>query len=133
MSETVSRINFIVTVGDLDNNHHMNNATYAAYFEQGRQDLFKRYSLDPLSLAPRGISLFVRKAEYFYAKPLEEGDEFAVETSFGEIEGRLFFISNQTMFHNGERVAASKTRYVFVDLKTGRHISPPKDLVEKLV
>jgi|WetSurMetagenome_2_1015567.scaffolds.fasta_scaffold558365_2 YbgC/YbaW family acyl-CoA thioester hydrolase len=133
MSKIISHISSVVNLQDTDANAHMNNAAYPWHFEQGRRDLFEKSKLDPLSLEPRAISLFVRSSIYRYHKPAKERDEVAIETSFGGIEDKFFVVTNQRMFLRDECVATSKTRYVFVDLKTKAHILPPVDLVEKIV
>jgi YbgC/YbaW family acyl-CoA thioester hydrolase len=132
MEKQISRIDFAVQPEDIDGNTHMNNAAYAVHFEQGRNDLFESCGLDPLSLEPRGITLYMRKANYTYRNPVKEKDELTIETSFEGIRHSKFIETSQRMFCGEKLVATSRAIYVFVELKTEKSVSPPVELVEKL-
>jgi acyl-CoA thioester hydrolase len=100
-----------VRFGDLDPNHHVNNATYATYFETSRVSLIR----DPqFGLMPPGLSWVLAhlaidfRAEVHWPGQVELG--LAVERL-----GRTSVTYDQAVFHNGVCAASARAITVLVD------------------
>lgn len=113
-----------VRYGDLDPNHHVNNASYSVYFETGRVSLIR----DPqFGLMPDGLSWVLAhlaidfKAEVHWPGTIELG--LAV-TRFG----RTSVTYDQVVFHNGQCAAQALSVTVLVD-RLSRKPTPLTDQI----
>ena len=116
----------------LDRNRHANNVRgHGCLFESSRERLLEERGLGADILRLRGLGLFVRRANYEFDSPVLQGDAVWVESQFG-YAGGVRIKSTQRMFHNGEQVSRAEAEYAFVNIKTGKPVRPPADLVEEL-
>jgi acyl-CoA thioester hydrolase len=114
-----------VRFADLDPNGHVNNATYASYFETGRVTLMKDRSYWAL---PPGISwVMVRLDMHFRAELHWPG---TIELGLGAVKfGRTSVSFDQVVFSEGRCVASARAITVLIDEAT-RKPTPLTDAIK---
>jgi acyl-CoA thioester hydrolase len=116
-----------VRYGDLDPNHHVNNATYSTYFETGRVSLIRN---PELGLMPKGLSWVLAhlaidfKAEVHWPGTVEFG--LAVSRI-----GRTSVTYDQVVFYNGRCAASALSVTVLVDERTRKPTPLTEDIITK--
>ncbi|MET0221322.1 MAG: thioesterase family protein [Tardiphaga sp.] len=120
------RLSDNVRFGDLDPNHHVNNAVYATYFETGRVTLMK----DPqYGLKPQGLTwVMVRLDMHFRAELRWPGQ---IELGLGVARlGRTSVTFDQVVFSGGICVAAALSVNVLIDETTRKPTPLTPELLE---
>ena len=116
-----------VRYGDLDPNHHVNNATYSTYFETGRVSLIRNPAF---GLMPPGLSWVLAhlaidfKAEIHWPGTVEFG--LAVSRL-----GRTSVTYDQAVFYNGQCAASALSITVLLDERTRKPTPLPDDIIRK--
>ncbi|MBU0906999.1 MAG: acyl-CoA thioesterase [Nanoarchaeota archaeon] len=128
-----SRHFYVVRQEHLDGNGHGNNTRcQGVFFEASREKVLACNGLGADVLREGGVALYVsRHLGGNFFRPIYLNDIVSVYTTF-EYAGGVRVTSEQRMVRRGEKVADARMEYVFVNVKTGRPIRPPADLVEKL-
>lgn len=105
------RLSDNVRFADLDPNQHVNNATYASYFETGRVTLMKDRSY---GLMPEGLGwVMVRLDMHFRAELHWPGK---IELGLGVVKfGRTSVSFDQVVFSEGRCVASARAVTVLID------------------
>ena len=105
------RLSDNVRFADLDPNQHVNNATYASYFETGRVTLMKDSSY---GLMPEGYGwVMVRLDMHFRAELHWPG---TIELGLGVVKfGRTSVSFDQVVFSQGKCVASARAVTVLID------------------
>jgi acyl-CoA thioester hydrolase len=105
------RLSDNVRFADLDPNQHVNNATYASYFETGRVTLMKDRSY---GLMPEGYGwVMVRLDMHFRAELHWPGK---IELGLGVVKfGRTSVSFDQVVFSQGKCVASARAVTVLID------------------
>ncbi|WJR76260.1 thioesterase family protein [Bradyrhizobium sp. NP1] len=122
------RVSDNVRFGDLDPNHHVNNAVYATYFETGRVALMKDRSY---GLLPPGLGwMMVRLDMHFRAELRWPGQ---IELGLGVARlGRTSVTFDQVVFSDGRCVASAQAVTVLIDEKTRKPTPLTAEIVENL-
>lgn len=122
------RVSDNVRFGDLDPNHHVNNAVYATYFETGRVALMKDRSY---GLLPPGLGwMMVRLDMHFRAELRWPGQ---IELGLGVAKlGRTSVTFDQVVFSDGRCVASAQAVTVLIDEKTRKPTPLTAEIVENL-
>ncbi|MBV9559945.1 MAG: acyl-CoA thioesterase [Bradyrhizobium sp.] len=117
-----------VRYGDLDPNHHVNNAVYATYFETGRVTLMKDGSR---GLMPPGRGwMMVRLDMHFRAELRWPG---TIELGLGVARmGRTSVTFDQVVFSQGKCVASAQSVSVFIDEATHRPVPLTDEVIAAL-
>jgi acyl-CoA thioester hydrolase len=116
-----------VRYGDLDPNHHVNNATYSTYFETGRVSLIRN---PEFGLMPKGLSWVLAhlaidfKAEVHWPGTVEFG--LAVSRI-----GRTSVTYDQVVFYNDQCAASALSVTVLVDEQTRKPVPLTEDIITK--
>jgi acyl-CoA thioester hydrolase len=122
------RVSDNVRFGDLDPNHHVNNAVYATYFETGRVALMKDRSY---GLLPPGLGwMMVRLDMHFRAELRWPGQ---IELGLGVARlGRTSVTFDQVVFSDGRCVASAQAVTVLIDEKTRKPTPLTAEIVKNL-
>ncbi len=108
------RLSDNVRFGDLDPNNHVNNATYATYFETSRVSLIR----DPrFGLMPPGLSWVLAHLAIDFRAEVHWPGEVELGLSVSGI-GRTSVTYDQAVFHNGACAASAVAITVLVDMKS---------------
>jgi acyl-CoA thioester hydrolase len=125
LDEYPYRLTDNVRFGDLDPNQHVNNASYATYFETGRVTLVKDRSY---GLMPPGLGwVMVRLDMHFRGELHWPG---TIELGLGVVKfGRTSVTFDQVVFSGGRCVASAQATTVLIDEVTRR----PTPLTEEIL
>lgn len=105
---------------------------YAQYFEMGRVEWLRNLGLSYSYMEKNGIMLPVVSLTINYKKPARYDDLLRVRTIFKkQVSVRIEF-DYEIFNENNELLTTGNSVLVFVDMKTGRPVSPPDYVLEKL-
>ncbi|MFT4116995.1 acyl-CoA thioesterase [Bradyrhizobium sp.] len=122
------RLSDNVRFGDLDPNHHVNNAVYATYFETGRVTLMKS---PEYGLTPRGLAWIMVRIDIHFRAELHWPN--TIELGLGVIKlGRTSVTFEQVVFSQGKCIASATSVGVMLDGATRRPAPLPAEVIEKL-
>jgi acyl-CoA thioester hydrolase len=108
------RLSDNVRFGDLDPNQHVNNATYATYFETGRVTLVKDISY---GLMPPGLGWVMVRLDMHFREELRWPG--TIELGLGVAKfGRTSVTFDQVVFSEGRCVASAQAVTVLIDERT---------------
>jgi acyl-CoA thioester hydrolase len=115
---------------DIDTANHVNNAVYFSYIEDCGMQVADHYGW-PLSRSQAaGWAAVAREHHIEYKQPALLDDELEISTWVapnGRISADRFY--NITRPRDGLQLAQARTRWVWIDLQTGRPIRIPTDFV----
>ena len=105
-----------VRFADLDPNQHVNNASYAVYFETGRVTLVKDKSM---GLMPPGLGWVMVRLDMQFRGELHWPG--TIELGLGVVKfGRTSVTFDQVVFSSGRCVASAQAATVLIDQGTRR-------------
>ena len=121
------RLSDNVRFADLDPNQHVNNATYASYFETGRVTLMKDRAY---GLMPEGLGwVMVRLDMHFRAELHWPG---RIELGLGVVKfGRTSVSFDQVVFSEGKCVASARAITVLIEEATRKPTVLTDEIREK--
>lgn len=105
---------------------------YAQYFEMGRVEWLRNLGVSYKSMEEAGIMLPVVSLSMNYKKPAKYDDLLRVRTIFKKQQGVKIEFDYEIYNENDELLTTGYSMLVFVDMKTGRPVSPPDYVKEKL-
>jgi acyl-CoA thioester hydrolase len=116
---------------DLDTARHVNNAVYFSYIEDCGLQVASHYGW-PLSRSQAaGWAAVAREHHIEYKHPALLDDELAISTwvaAHGRASADRFYTIAR--LSDGLQLAQARTRWVWIDLKTGRPIRIPEDFLK---
>jgi acyl-CoA thioester hydrolase len=113
---------------DTDCLGHINNATIATWFEEGRKDYFRFFNP---SLAPKDWNLIVARIEIDYLAQTHYQHDVSIHSSVEKI-GNSSFVIYQECHQEGKVVAKGKASLVHFDYKANKSLPIPDPIKEKL-
>ncbi|WP_226006301.1 acyl-CoA thioesterase [Natrinema salinisoli] len=111
-----------VRLRDIDFMGHVNNATYATYLEQAREDFFR----DVLDISLVETDTVLVHLEIEYVKPIEADDTVTVALRVPELGDSSIPIEYEIRA-NGSQAATAHTVQVLADPETGGSQSVPPE------
>lgn len=105
---------------------------YAQYFEMGRVEWLRNLGLSYSYMEKNGIMLPVVSLTINYKKPARYDDLLRVRTIFKKQASVKIEFDYEIFNENNELLTTGNSVLVFVDMKTGRPVSPPDYVLEKL-
>lgn len=105
---------------------------YAQYFEMGRVEWLRNLGLSYSYMENNGIMLPVVSLTINYKKPARYDDLLRVRTIFKKQTSVKIEFDYEIFNENDELLTTGNSVLVFVDMKTGRPVSPPDYVLEKL-
>ena len=106
----------------------MNNATYLSYFEVGRVEWLRATGQSYRDMEDRGRGLVVVEALLHYRRPAFFDDELTLRTTLADL-GKVALRFDYEVFKDGEQIVTGYTRHACVDLKTGKPVRMPEELL----
>jgi acyl-CoA thioester hydrolase len=106
---------------------------YAQYFEMGRVEWLRNLGLTYKEMESRGIMLPVVSLSLNFKKPARYDDLLTVKTIFKKQESVKIEFDYEIYNEQGELLTTGNSVLVFVDMKTGRPVTPPEYVTEKLL
>ncbi len=116
---------------DLDMMQHVHASRYLDYLLAARCDQMERcYGMGMDRFLARGLGWFTRVSHFEYKRPLKFGDRFLVRTWIREFYRDGVRVEFEMIRRdNGKRVAEGWCDFTLVDLRTGRAIPLPEDVL----
>jgi len=105
---------------------------YAQYFEMGRVEWLRNLGVSYADMEKDGIMLPVVSLTMNYKKPARYDDLLTVRTILKKQAGVKIEFDYEIYNENDELLTTGYSMLVFVDMKTGRPVSPPEYIKEKL-
>jgi len=125
LSDFPYRLTDNVRFGDLDPNQHVNNATYAVYFETGRVSLIR----DPAhGLMPAHASWVLVRLDIHFRAELHWPGTVDLGLAVTKL-GRTSATYEQAVFSEGRCVATANAVTVLVDRETRKPMPLPEDVI----
>jgi YbgC/YbaW family acyl-CoA thioester hydrolase len=117
---------------DIDMYNHVHNSKYFDYVLAARYDQMERcYGMGMEKFIELGYGWLVRSVFIDYKRPLKMSDYFLVRTGIETIDEKKcrvhFGILNKV---SGKTCADGWFDFVMIDLKTGKGVLIPKDIIE---
>lgn len=106
---------------------------YAQYFEMGRVEWLRNAGVSYKWMEDNGVMLPVVSLSMNYKKPARYDDVLTVKTIFKSQTSVKIEFDYEIYNEAGDLLTTAYSMLVFVDMKTGRPILPPKYVSDKLV
>lgn len=106
---------------------------YAQYFEMGRVEWLRNLGISYKWMEENGIMLPVVSLSMNYKKPARYDDLLTVKTIFKKQTSVKIEFDYEIYNENNELLTIGNSILVFVDMKTGRPVGPPKYVLEKIL
>lgn len=102
---------------------------YIPYFEIGRVEWLRNKGISYKSLEESGIALPIASMTLNYKKSAKYDDLLTVKTNFKKYSGVKIEFDCEIFNESGELLTNAYFLLVFVDIKTGKPISPPVEIL----
>jgi acyl-CoA thioester hydrolase len=106
---------------------------YAQYFEMGRVEWLRNLGISYKWMEDSGVMLPVVSLNINYKKPARYDDLLTVKTIFKSQTTVKIEFDYEIFNEKQELLTIANSILVFVDMKTGRPVSPPDYVKEKLL
>ncbi len=105
---------------------------YLPYFEIGRVEWLRNTGITYKSMEEDGIGLPIVSLKLDYKKPARYDDLLTIKTRFKSQSSVKIEFECAIENESGELLTTAWFLLVFVDIKTGRPVAPPKNVMEIL-
>lgn len=105
---------------------------YAQYFEIGRVEWLRSLGVSYKRMEELGVMLPVVSLTMNYKRPAKYDEDLTIRTIFKNCNGVKIEFDYELFNENNELLTTGYSMLVFVDMKTGKPISPPDYILEKL-
>ncbi|WP_026978301.1 acyl-CoA thioesterase [Flavobacterium tegetincola] len=105
---------------------------YAQYFEMGRVEWLRNMGVSYKWMEENGVMLPVVSLTMNYKKPARYDDLITVKTIFKSQTSVKIEFDYEIYNENQELLTIAHSVLVFVDMKTGRPITPPNYVLDKI-
>jgi acyl-CoA thioester hydrolase len=107
-------------------------ANYLRYLERGRTEWLRSLGVDQSQLLNEaGLAFAVRSVSVEYLKPARLDDQLAVVVEVESL-GRAQVFFAQRIERNGEALVTASVRVACLDIRRGRAVAIPGDLLAKI-
>jgi len=106
----------------------VNNANYLSYFEVARVEWLRATGHSYREMERRGRGLVVVEALVRYRRPAFFDDELTLRTELADL-GKVSLRFDYEVLRDGEPIATGHTRHACVDLRSGKPLRMPEELL----
>lgn len=124
------QIQIRVRYSETDQMQVVYHGNYAQYFELGRIELLRNKGISYKSMEENGIMLPVVSLTINYKKPALYDELLTLKTILKKIAGVKIEFDYELRNENDELLTIGNSILVFVDMKTGKPISPPSYILD---
>ena len=103
---------------------------YLPYFEIGRVEWLRNKGISYKSMEDIGIGLPIASLQLNYKKSAIYDDELTITTKFKSYSGVKIDFECEIHNQNNQLLTTAYFLLVFIDLNTGRPISPPQNVLD---
>jgi acyl-CoA thioester hydrolase len=119
-----------VRYGETDQMGVVYHGSYVPYFEIGRVEWLRNKGVSYKSLEESGIALPIVSMYLNYKKPARYDDVLTINTKLKKYSGVKIEFDCEIRSENEELLTTAHFILVFVDMKTGRPMVPPREILE---
>ncbi len=105
---------------------------YPLYYEVARTDMIKKIGWTYGEMEKSGVMMPVASLNVKYIRPAFYDDELTVKVAVKEFPTKKMNFEYEVFNEQGKLINTGSTTLVFVDMKTGKLINPPKEFTDKL-
>jgi acyl-CoA thioester hydrolase len=109
---------------DIDSAQHVNNAAYFHYLEEAGVEATAHFGWPMQRCTEAGFGIIARDIHIEYRLPALLGDSIEVETFVSDFK-RSTAVRNYQVRRGGDLLAQARTRFVWVDLSSGKPLRIP--------
>jgi acyl-CoA thioester hydrolase len=124
------QVDIRVRYGETDQMGVVYHGSYVPYFEIGRVEWLRNKGISYKTLEENGIALPIVSMTLNYKKPARYDDLITVKTTFKKYSGVKIEFDCEIWSEQNELLTTAYFLLVFIDMKTGKPIEPPKYLLE---
>ncbi len=121
-----------VRYGETDQMGYVYYGNYALYYEIGRVEALRSLGLSYRSLEEKGIMMPVVRVESKFIRPATYDDQISIRTTIKELPKKLITFHVQINRAADERLHEAKVTLYFHDINTGKMVSAPNEIVDRL-
>jgi acyl-CoA thioester hydrolase len=123
-----------VRYGETDQMGYVYYGNYAQYYEIGRVEMLRSLGMTYKEMEKEmGVMMPVVNLEIRYLRPAKYDDLLTIRTALHELPDQKYITFFVEIFNEeGKLINGGKVRLCFVDIASGRTVSPPEKLMEKL-
>ncbi len=123
-----------VRYGETDKMGYLYYGHYPKLYEIGRVEMLRELGLPYVKIEDEmNIMLPVLSVEAKYLKPAYYDEELTIKSILKEMPSKMISIHAEILNESQEVIHRALVKLFFIDMKTGKRISAPKELTEKLV
>lgn len=130
MKESIVKIR--VRYGETDRMGFCYYGNYAQFLEVGRVEALRERGISYKALEDRGVSLPVQNYQISYKRPAYYDDELTIHTKLRSLKGVRIVFDYEVFNQDQELICTAETTLVFVNMKSGRPLKVPEDVVNAL-
>lgn len=127
-----TEIRIRVRYGETDRMGYVYYGNYAQYFEVARVEALRELGMNYKEMEDNGIMLPVYTFNVKYFKPALYDDFLTIKTSITELPKARITFHHIIYNEKGERLNTGEVVLVFINMKSNRPMSAPKNFIEKL-
>jgi len=105
---------------------------YAQYFEMGRVEWLRNTGISYKWMEDNGVMLPVVSLQMNYKKPARYDDLLTVKTILKSQSSVKIEFDYEILNEQGELLTIANSILVFVDMKTGRPMTPPQYVLDRI-
>ena len=121
-----------VRYAETDQMSYVYNGAYAEYLEVGRVEALRNLGIVYKDLELAGVMMPVLEMNIKYYRPSRYDDVLRIRTIVKEMPTQKIFFEYEIFNENDKVITKAKTILVFVDMESGKPISPPQMILDKL-
>lgn len=122
-----------VRYGETDQMGYLYYGNYAQYYEIGRAEMIRSVGLTYASMeADHGILMPVMSLNQRFVRPARYDELITIRTTLRNLPERYIVFHHELLNEKGKLVNGGSVKLCFVDEKTGKTVSCPDFLREKL-
>lgn len=128
----IFELNVRVRYAETDQMGVVYHGNYAQYFEMGRVEWLRNLGVSYKWMEENGVMLPVVTLTMNYKRPAKYDDLLTIKTIFKSQTSVKIEFDYEIYNEAGELLTTGYSMLVFVDVKTGKPVLPPKYVTEKL-
>ncbi len=130
MLQTETKIR--VRYGETDQMGYVYYGNYPLYYEVARTDMIKKIGWTYGEMEKSGVMMPVASLNVKYIRPAFYDDELTVKVTVKNMPTKKMEFEYEVFNEQKKLINKGNTTLVFVDMKTGKLINPPKEFTDKL-
>ncbi|MEM6725403.1 MAG: thioesterase family protein [Bacteroidota bacterium] len=121
-----------VRYGDTDQMGYVYYGNFAQYYEVGRAELLRELGFTYRRLEDEGVMCPVRNMHMRFLRAPTYDEDVTLLTTIRKWPGKTITLHTEIYLENGKLANAGSINLAFVDKTTGKSVSAPQELLDKL-